>query len=211
MTDCTQTRVRHLIQMGCSCDSFCVASKGHRYILSIVHASELSHQDVEIRDRLMDAPLPVRCPTKGLEKDHRFVGAVLTHCAQPMIQACTRHARNFCAQSCQGVYRNESHYSNILHSNLDAFVSRQALAKAIKPGILTRASPKCLALKDDWEQKIPCLRSSTAQVYICCILKCKLAVQSTSATILYLDVDSFHFKSIGFDSAILQRAFDRQV
>ena len=36
-------------------------------------------------------------------------------------------------------------------------------------------------------------------------------MQSTSDTVLYLDIDSFHFKSIGFDSAILQRAFDRQV
>ena len=36
-------------------------------------------------------------------------------------------------------------------------------------------------------------------------------MQSTSATILHLDFDRFHFKSIGFDSAILQRAFDRQV
>lgn len=36
-------------------------------------------------------------------------------------------------------------------------------------------------------------------------------MQSTSDAILYLDIDSFHFKSIGFDSAILQRAFDRQV
>ena len=71
--------------------------------------------------------------------------------------------------------------------------------------------PQYFCSKDISEHDILCLRSSPAQVFVCCILRIKSAVQSTSATILYLDIDSFHFKSIGFDSAILQRAFDRQV
>ena len=36
------------------------ASKEDPYILSVAHASELSHQDVDIRHRLMDAFLAVR-------------------------------------------------------------------------------------------------------------------------------------------------------
>lgn len=35
------------------------------------------------------------------------------------------------------------------------------------------------------------------------------AEQSSSDRVLYLDIDRFHFKSIGFDSDILHRAFDR--
>ncbi len=36
-------------------------------------------------------------------------------------------------------------------------------------------------------------------------------LQSTSERVRFLDIDRFHFKSIGFDSDILQRAFDRFV
>ena len=36
-----------------------------------------------------------------------------------------------------------------------------------------------------------------------------LLMQSLSDKVLFLDIDRFHFKSIGFDSDILQRAFDR--
>ena len=34
-------------------------------------------------------------------------------------------------------------------------------------------------------------------------------LQTTSDKVLFLDIDRFHFKSIGSDSDILQRAFER--
>ena len=40
-------------------------------------------------------------------------------------------------------------------------------------------------------------------------MKCPVSPQSTSERVLFLDIDRFHFKSIGFDSDVLQRAFDR--
>ncbi len=163
-THFTQTRVRKFSQMGCRCSTFNKARKGDQYILSGAHASELSHQDVEIRDRVMDAFSAVHFATKELEKDQRLVRAVPTHCARTMIQACTRYARIFSAESCQGFDRYESHYNSIFHPIFDAFVSRQALAKAIKPGILTWASPKSSALKNECKQKTLGLRSSADQV-----------------------------------------------
>lgn len=36
-----------------------------------------------------------------------------------------------------------------------------------------------------------------------------MPVQSVSKKVFFLDIDRFHFKSIGFDSDILYRAFDR--
>ena len=72
-THFTQTRVRILPQKSCRCNTFYKARKGDQYILSGAHASELSHQDVEIRDRLMDASLFVHFATKELETDQRLV------------------------------------------------------------------------------------------------------------------------------------------
>ena len=79
------------------------ASCGDRYVSNTVaHVSELSHQDVDFRNRILDAYVAVHCPTKTLEKDHRDIRAVLTHCVQTVVTACTRQWRSFCANSCNG-------------------------------------------------------------------------------------------------------------
>ena len=122
-TQSLQTRVKQLSQTGCSCNPLSEASDGDKYVLSLAHASELSHQDVDIRDRLTEALLTVHPPTKGLETDHKLTRAVLTHCVQTMTQACTRHARKICANSSKGLPRNESHVSSIIRPISDSFVS----------------------------------------------------------------------------------------